>query len=63
VATTTLVLLDGRQERFDSAQVHLQPYGVEVREPLPGGHALRVIPWHQIQEVRRESEPGETPGN
>jgi hypothetical protein len=35
VATTTLVLIDGRRERFDPEQVQLQPYGVEVRELLP----------------------------
>ncbi len=60
VATTTLVLVGGRQEHVDSEQIPLQPHGVDVGEPLPGGHALRVIPWHLIQEVRRESESGET---
>ncbi len=58
----TLVLMDSRQEQFDSERVQLQPYGVQVWEPLPR-KPPSVISWHQIQQMRRESESGETWGN
>lgn len=65
VATTTLVLIDGRQEHFDPEQVQLQPYGVEVRELLPeaapSGHftasdprgAARVRVRRDTRELKR----------